>query len=406
MPQFAFTVTDTNGQRTSGTMVAEDQDAAMKILSERELVVTRLLPIMSLGEEVRGRLGLKGPRLGGEQLMVFTQQLAAMLDAGLTVKNSVDVMLKDTTDPEMRHVLLDVSSGLGSGGSLTELLVRHPRIFSDQYVAMVAAGESGGKLPTVLTRLASLIERTEELKRKVRGALYYPALVMVFAILLVAALFIFGIPRFREIYQGLGGELPWATQAFIAIGTFLAQTWIWLSAAAAVAGVAFARFVATPSGRRFRDRALLAMPIVGPLSQRLAISRFARTLSTLHSSGVPLVQSLELVAASMGNVVMASVVKDSMQTVLDGEPIVEPLRRSGLFTEMSVSMLAAGEHSGTLDRMLDKVADYYESQVEVTLRGLTSLLEPAVMIAVGAVVGAIIVAMILPIFRMATLLFT
>jgi len=402
LPQFAFTVTDTRGQRTSGTMVATDRDAAMKILSERDLVVTRLTPITSLSQRV---MGDGGPRLSGEQLMQLTQQLSAMLDAGMTVKGALDVMLKDTNDPDLRHTLLDLSTGLAAGSSLTELLARSPNIFNEQYVAMVAAGESGGKLPLILQRLAALIEHNEELRRRVRGAMVYPALVLTFSVVIVGGMFVFGVPRFQEIYSGLGGELPWATRVMIGAGSLLARTWPALLAGL-VALVAFVyRWVQTPGGRRAWDGFKLRVPLFGGLNRRVAIARFARTLATLQSSGVPIVNSLELVAASMGNVVLEQVVRDSMHDVLQGEPLAEPLRRSGMFTEMAVSMLAAGEHSGQLDVMLDKVGQYYELQVETTLRALTTLVEPIIMIGVGISVGAIIIAMILPIFQLATLLF-
>lgn len=223
MPQFAFTVTDPRGQRTSGTMLAEDRDAALKILSEQDLVVTRLTAITNITQQVRSRFGVRGPRVSGEQLMTFTQQLSAMLDAGMTVKQSVDVMLRDTRDQDLLEVMLEMSNGLAAGSSLTELLQRFPTVFNQQFVAMVAAGESGGKLAPVLSRLSVLIERNEEMKRKVKGAMYYPALVMSFALLMLFGLFAFGIPRFQEIYSGLGGELPMATQIMISFGVFLGK---------------------------------------------------------------------------------------------------------------------------------------------------------------------------------------
>lgn len=405
MPRFAFTVMTQSGQRTAGVLNAANYDAAMKTLADKELTVTRINPItLKARWRVLEWLGISRKGMRGEVLIAFTQQLAAMLEAGLPVKGAIDTMAEDTKDHDTHELLMDLSAGLGEGCSVTELMARHPSSFSPQYLAMVSAGESGGNLPMSLNKLAVLIESVDALKRKVKTAFYYPGFVVCFAFLVVIGIMTFGIPRFAVIYSDFGAQLPLPTRILIAIGAFLSYAWPYLLFCALALTAAFLRLSQTPRGRWIIDDTKLRLPVIGQLLRRLAISQFAATLSSMHHAGVPLVQSLELVGGTMGNVVMESAIAKALPDVLQGGSLSETLRRSGQFTAMALSMLTVGEQTGRMDVMLDKVATYYQSQVEITLRGLVGLVEPIIIVAVGLTVGSIILSLILPIFQLARLL--
>jgi type IV pilus assembly protein PilC len=403
--EFTFTVTDAQGQRSRGTVLAASREAAMQILANRNYVVTKLRPVRSANPDLLVALGLRKPTMGGDQLMAFTQQLAAMLEAGMTLKGAVDIIAADMPDVGSRAILGEISHQLAEGASLTEILRKYPRVFSEQYVAMVQAGESSGRLPTILQRLATLLENARSMRKKVQGALYYPVLILAFTALIMVGLFVFGVPRFQEIYRGLGGELPTCTRIFLAIGNFLERWWGLLALALVGLGWGAKRLAETPAGQLAIDHWKLRAPLFGPLFTRLAIARFGRTLGSLHASGVPMVLSLELVARSVGNKALEKALYTSLQQVVEGEPLADTLRRSRLFTEMAVSMVGVGEQSGSLEMMLEKVADYYETEAETQLKAMTGMLEPLIMIGVGVMVGVMVIVMILPIFRMATLLF-
>lgn len=405
MPLFAFTVTDTQGERSSGTVMAPDREGAERMLAERNLVVTRLSPVNRQGIGLLERMGLTGNRWRGEKIVAFTQQLAALTEAGLNPKAALDLVIKETRDSRVREILMEMSGGLAAGHSLTEILGAYPTIFSSQYVAMVAAGESSGKLPVTLDRLAAMIERSQALRSKLRSAFYYPALLLTVSAVVMGILFAFGIPRFKLIYEGFGGQLPTLTVMLMNVGTFLGNYWSLLLLLVAAVGFAALRYVSTSHGRRALDRAVLRTPVLGNLMQRLAIARFARTLGSLHSSGVSMILALELVAESVGNTMMADAVRVAQRNVVEGEPVIEALGKSGHFTDMALSMMTVGEQTGSLDVMLNKIADYYENQVDISLRALTGLLEPAILVGVGVTVGVVIFAMVLPVFRLVTLLF-
>lgn len=404
MGQFTYTVLTPDGKRTSGLLTAPDMDTATKVLSEKNLVVTKLNPARTSVNKFLRLLGFGIPRVKGEDLLIFTQELGAMLNAGIPLKSAMDVLVADVEKSDMRKIVVELSFGLSSGKMLSDVLKEYPETFDKMYVAMVASGETGGKLPSVLLRLASYIENAETLRKRVQGAFYYPGIVLTFACFIMAFIFAFGIPRLASIYSGLGAQLPLPTRIFISIGMFLSHAWPVLLPTLIVVALILLRLSRTPGGQLFVDNMKLNGVIIGPLFRRLAIARFARSLSSLYLSGVPILKALELTATSMGNAVMEAMVLHSLQKVREGESITAPLRRSKLFPQMATSMIAAGEESGALDTMLDRLADFYETQVNLSLYALTGVMEPLIMILVGIFIGTVIVVLALPFLQLGAVL--
>jgi type IV pilus assembly protein PilC len=393
MAQFAFTALDSEKRSHVGIFVASDRDSAMKNLSEKYEFVIEL-------KEIKARRGLFAGRISGEDLMLMTKQLSTLLRAGVNLIRAIEIIAADTENPNLQAVLVDVESGISEGKPLSEMLSRYPDTFSRLYVFMVKAGETGGSLAELLRKLAIYLENAEELRRKVVAALYYPAAVIVIAILVAIFIFIFGVSQFQQIYAGLGSELPAATKMLIGIKELMAKYWYLIAAAAIALSYGLKLALKTERGRNMFDTALLHLPVFGLLMQRLAIARFSRTLSALYAGGVPIVSALELVAGSMGNSMMEKVVLNALEKVKEGESITGPLRESGVFTKMSVSMMASGEESGTLDTMLNEIADFYESQVDVMLRALVGLLEPVIIVIAGVFVGFLIFALGMPLLNL------
>lgn len=397
MPHYRFTVVDSENREFTGVTQATDREAAMRYLAKTYPVVIRF-------DEVHKRKPLFEQRVTSEDVLAVTQQLAAMLRAGLTLKRALDVLMGDVENPALHRVLAAISTSISEGKPLSQAMAVYPEVFPGIYTHMVEAGETGGSLPEILAQLAEYMEQSEALKRRVKAAMYYPAFILTVALAISVFLFVFGVHQFRDIYAGFRVDLPLMTRAVLAAGD-LAWNWWWaflLLGVGAVTG--FLSFIRGERGAMWLDRTLLVVPVLGPILRRVAISRFARTLSSLYAGGVPLMHALELVSASMGNRVLQAVVAGAMRNVQEGESLSRPLRESGIFTPMSVSMIASGEESGTLEAMLREVADFYDSQVDAMLRGLVSLIEPAVILCVGVLVGSLIIALGLPLLNLAQLL--
>ncbi|MCL5037091.1 MAG: type II secretion system F family protein [Chloroflexi bacterium] len=401
MAQFLFTVRDHEGRRTSGTLEAADKNAAITILSDKGLIVTNLTHIVKRDAGLFSFLH-KNLTVKGEELLVFTQEMAAMLEAGIPLKKALDVMVEDTDSPILRQVLLELSSGVSSGTELSQLMKKYPGIFSKLYVSMVTAGEASGKLATILQRLAVYIENTENLRKKVIAAFYYPGMVLAFAFIVVFLLLVFAVPRFESIYEGLGAQLPLITRIFISLGDFLSHAWYIVVGIVLAAIYLFSRFLKSTPGQYFIDRLKLTTVIIGPIFRRLAIARFARSLSSLYSSGVPLLSAMELVSTGTGNRIIEDAILQAVDEVREGKSLADPLRKSRLFTPMAISMLAAGEESGTLDKMLSKIADFYEAQVDISTKALSGLIEPLIIIGLGIVIGSLILILGLPFIGVST----
>lgn len=407
MSQFQFIVTNAEGQRYSGTMVAADIETAMRSLVEKDLVVARIQPVAPRRAALRRLLDLIGwperSPLSTEGLIAFTQQLVAMIESGVTVKQSLDVMAEDAEDQAVRQLLVDMSAKVGAGLSVTAVLASYPNVFSRQYIATVGAGESGGDLVGALAVMAALLEKSETMRRKVASALYYPGFILFMAGVFLTLMMVLIVPRYAAFYDSMGGELPMATRLVMGFGGFVKSHLFLLAMIGVALAVLARRLCLSQRGRWMIDSVLLRLPMVGHLYRLLGIARFSRTLSSLLSCGVTLVEASDMVVETMGNVVMENAMRRVPAQLMEGRSIVDALRFTGIFTRMSLSMIAVGEQSGRLDHMLAKVADYYEERVDHAVRAMAGLVEPLVILFVGVVVAVMVVALVLPVFNLVTL---
>ena len=397
MPQFIYTVIDAQHHQTSGTVAAPDRESALRQVSKGQVTVVGL-------EELRERRPFFEPGITGDDLLVFTQQIATMLKSGLNLKLALDVLLQDMENPTLRRTVGALAADLAEGKQLSQAMAEHTAVFPRMYIHMVQAGEASGSLAEILAQLAVYVEQAEHLKRRVKAALYYPVFVLGAAFVISTFIFVFGVHQFQQIYAGFNAPLPLLTRIIIQLGDVVWNWWWAILLAMVATGALLLRWARTERGQFTLDRIFLAVPVLGPLLRRVAIARFARTLSNLYSSGVPLLTSLELVAGSMGNRVLENVVLGTAQNVKEGESITRPLRESGIFTPMSISMIATGEESGSLDVTLKEVADFYDSQIDMMLRGLISLVEPVVILCVGVFVAVLIIALGLPLLNLVEIL--
>jgi len=334
-------------------------------------------------------------------LVVFTRQFATMINAGLPIVRALLVLSEQTDNPKLRDVVVHVRKDVEAGLALSEALEKHPKVFSKLYVEMVRAGEIGGILDGVLLRIATQLEGDQELRRKVKSAMTYPVVVLVLAVLAASFMLIFIVPVFAKMFEDLGGTLPLPTRVAMGLSDVLTSIFGVLIYAALIGGVlGLLRWIKTENGRRIWGRASLRIPFkVGDVIRKVALARFARTLGTLSAAGVPILQAIEITAASSGNWVMESALLKSRDAIREGIPIHKPLEAEPVFPPMVTRMIAVGDETGDLDGMLAKIAEFYESEVDATVKALTSIIEPIMIVVVGGIVGGIIVAMYLPMFK-------
>ena len=400
MPSFAYVVKDKAGKTHSGTLEVPSRNALIEQLWKQEFVV------LSIEERAAGKgsmIKIGEPRVKSEQLVIFSRQLATMVDSGIPIAPSLDVLGDQMEDKNFRQILKKIRDDIEAGSSLSEALGRHPKAFSDFFVNMVRAGESSGRLDEILDRVANYLEKVTALQRKVQASLFYPAFVSLLALAITSFLLIVIVPKFKEIFTALGGQLPLPTQLLLGLSEFMGH-YVAVEAFALIALVIGLRsYINTPGGRLWFDRVTLKMPIIGKLMQKVFIARFSRTLATLVKSGVPILSSMEIVAKTSGNKVVERAVMSARSSIKEGENIADPLAYSKVFPTMVTRMIAVGEKTGELEKMLTKIADFYENEVDAAVTALTSLIEPMVIAVLGVVIGGIVVALFLPIFKISTL---
>jgi type IV pilus assembly protein PilC len=332
--------------------------------------------------------------------VIFTRQFSTMINAGLPLVQALDILAKQTENKVLAASTRDIVFDVESGHTVADALAKHPKAFSDLYVNMVAAGEAGGILDTILMRLAVFMEKNDALIRKVKGAMIYPGVIMSVAVIAIAVLLIFVIPVFQSMFEGVGMALPLPTRVVIGASDFLRGYWWAVMGGMGIGVWLFRRYYATSSGKLVVDRAMLRFPVLGDVLRKSAVSRFTRTLGTLISSGVSILDGLEITAKTAGNRVIQDAIMQSRTSIAGGDTIAAPLQKSAVFPPMVISMIAVGEQTGGLDEMLSKIADFYDEEVDAAVGGLLSLLEPIMIVFLGVIVGGMVVAMYLPIFDM------
>ena len=384
-----------------GEMEAANEGSVRSQLRRQQILATKIQPKPK--DLFRGLSFLKvRKRVREKEIVVFTRQFATMIDAGLPLVQCLEILSGQQDNPFFKEVLLRVKGDVEAGSTFADALRKHPKVFNDLFSNLVAAGEAGGILDTILNRLATYIEKSMNLKKKVKGAMVYPSVVMGVALLVVSALLLFVIPIFQKMFADMGGTLPGFTQLVINISDTLRAFW-WAIALFLVGSfLGFRSFYRSEKGREKVDDYLLKVPVIGSLIRKVAIAKFTRTLSTMLSSGVPILEGLDIVARTAGNKTIEKAVMKTRASIGEGKTIAEPLGTSGIFPPMVVQMISVGESTGALDSMLSKIADFYDDEVDSAVAALTSLLEPILMVFLGGTIGALVIAMYLPIFRMAS----
>jgi type IV pilus assembly protein PilC len=392
MPTFAYTARTLSGDLKSATMDAKSREDVVAQLRRQKLIVVKV-------DEDRGRKR-GGGKIKTRDIVIFTRQFATMINAGLPLVQALDILSKQSENKTLKEVTRQVVYDVESGHTVADALGKHPKAFSELYVNMVAAGEAGGILDTILSRLAVFMEKTDALVRKVKGAMIYPGVIVSVAVIAIVVLLVFVIPTFEQMFASVNLALPLPTRVVIGLSRFLQGYWWAVLGGALLFGFMFKRYYATPGGKLNIDRLMLKMPVLGDVLRKSAVSRFTRTLGTLISSGVSILDGLEITAKTAGNRVIHDAIMQSRSSIAGGDTIAAPLQKSEVFPPMVISMIAVGEQTGGLDEMLSKIADFYDEEVDAAVSALLSLLEPVMIVFLGVVVGGMVVAMYLPIFDM------
>jgi type IV pilus assembly protein PilC len=396
MPVYEYTAKNaTTGQILKGTLDVPTRDDLLGHLRKNRMV---LVSVREKAKEIK--IALPGAGISTRDIVIFTRQFATMINSGLPLVQSLNILAQQTENAKLKAVTRSVVFDVEAGNTLADAFAKHPQAFSTLYVNMVAAGEAGGILDTILLRLATFLEKNDALIRKVKSAMIYPSVILTVAAGAIAVLLIFVIPVFEEMFREAGVVLPLPTRVVIGLSQFLQTFWWAVLLGIGLAGFAFKKYHDTAGGRRRIDAGLLAMPVLGDVLRKSAVARFTRTLGTLISSGVSILDGLEITAKTAGNTVIQDAVMESRASIAGGDTIAAPLEKSGVFPPMVISMIAVGEQTGGLDEMLSKIADFYDDEVDVAVSGLLALLEPVMILFLGVIVGGMIVAMYLPIFSM------
>jgi len=395
MPNYVWKGRNRAGLVQEGVLAADSKDLALSSLRRQNIVVTG---IRERGKEIS--LTKVGRKVPPKTLAIFTRQFSVMIDAGLPLVQCIEILANQQEHKNFQRILLQVRQDVEAGSTLADAMRRHPKAFNNLYVNMIAAGEAGGILDTILQRLSVYIEKSVKLSQQVKAALIYPIAVIVIAAIVVAVILLKVIPTFAALFTSLGAELPFPTRVVIAASNFLARYFIFFIIGIAAGIFAFRRYYATYRGRRVVDGFVLKIPVLGPIMRKIAVARFCRTLATLTSSGVPILEALDITARTSGNAIVEDAIQGVRKSVEGGKTIVEPLRDSGVFPNMVVQMIGVGEQTGALDQMLNKIGDFYEDEVDAAVAGLVKLLEPVMIFILGTVIGGIVIAMYLPMFTL------
>jgi type IV pilus assembly protein PilC len=401
MANFAYTGRSANGNIFSATIEALDQRAAMDKLRMQKVIVSEIKPVEpNIISEILKAINPLKPKVGSKELVLFSRQFSTLVSAGVPIVQGLTILMEQAESPVFKNIITLLRQDIEQGISITDAMKKHPMAFSELYVSMIKAGEIGGILDVILERLSNYLESAEELKGKIKGAMVYPAVISIVAACVTLFLIIFIIPTFENIFSQFGAELPLPTRVLIGLSKLLRKFWYLVVLIPPALIFSFRQFKKSESNRMKIDFLLLKLPVLGILLKKVAITKFARTFGTLIKSGVPILQALDTVGKTSGNLIIEKAINSARESIREGERMADPLKKTGIFPPMVIQMIAVGEETGNLDTMLSKIADFYDSEVDNSVKGLTSMIEPLIMVFMGIVIGAIVLAMFLPMFEM------
>ncbi|MCI5125507.1 MAG: type II secretion system F family protein [Candidatus Electrothrix sp. AR5] len=398
MPVYVWKGKNTLGNTIKGEIEVGNEAAVLAQLKRLRIQNPK---IKEKPKDMFANVAFLQPKVTGKDIVVFTRQMSTMIDAGLPLVQSLQILSKQQENPTFKRALLEILNDVETGTTLADGMRKHPKVFDPLFANMIEAGEVGGILDTILSRLAEFKEKSMALQKKIKGAMTYPTICLFIAILILAVILIFVIPVFEEMFASMGSALPAPTQLVVDASEFAQSNALYMIAAAFFAGFIFKKIYATEKGKLKIDGMLLHAPVAGVLIRKVAVAKFTRTLSTMLESGVPILDALQVVAKTAGNKVIEQAVFHVADSIAEGRPIAEPLEESGVFPNMVVQMINVGESVGALDAMLQKIADFYDEEVDQAVENLTAMIEPFMMVFLGGTIGGLVIAMYLPIFTMA-----
>lgn len=401
MPVYIWKGKNQAGEKRKGEIEAPDQAAALAQI--KRLRMTDLV-IKEKPKDVFENIALFKPKVTGKDIVIFTRQLSTMIDAGLPLVQGLEILEKQQSNPTFKKVLGTIRSDVEAGSTLADSMRKHPKVFDNLFTNMIEAGETGGILDTILSRLAIFMEKAMALKKKIKGAMTYPTVCLAISILILAVILIFVVPVFKTMFEGFGHSLPLPTQIVVNLSNIVKNYFIYILILFFIISFVIKKIYNTEKGRLTIDRGMLKAPVFGMLFRKVAVAKFTRTLSTMLSSGVPILEALQVVAKTSGNKVIEGAVFRVADSIAEGRPIAEPLEESGVFPNMVVQMISVGESVGALDAMLEKIADFYDEEVDQAVENLTAMIEPFMMVFLGGLIGGIVVAMYLPIFKLSSVM--
>lgn len=398
MPIYQWVAVSKRGRKLKGELDAANEKIALGQLKKRNLSIKKfkLKP-----KDIFENISFMKQKVTKKDLVVFTRQFSTMIDAGLPLVQGLQILAEQCENKTFKAILKEINRDVEGGSTLAEAMKKHPEVFDNLFVNLVAAGEVGGILDTILRRLAAFIEKAEKLKAQIKGAMTYPLVVVAIAIIVITVILVFVIPVFEDMFKSFGKALPMPTQIVVNMSRFMKGNFYWCFGALFAVFYAFKKYRSTPGGRKTTDTLFLKLPVFGDLLKKTAVARFTRTLGTMLSSGVPILDALEIVAKTSGNVVIEEILYEVRGAIAEGQTIAEPLSENEVFPGMVIQMISVGEATGALDTMLEKIADFYDDEVDAAVSALTSMLEPLLMLFLGGSIGGLVIAMYLPIFQMA-----
>jgi type IV pilus assembly protein PilC len=401
MPVYVWKGKNSFGEKRKGELEAPDQAGALAQLKRLRIVdpVVKLKP-----KDLLGSIPFFIPKVTGKDIVIFTRQLSTMINAGLPLVQGLEILEKQQENPTFKKTLNEIRSDVEAGSTLADSMRKKPKVFDNLFTNMIEAGETGGILDTILTRLAAFMEKSMALKKKIKGAMTYPTICLAISLLILVVILVFVVPVFKSMFEGFGHSLPLPTQIVVNLSNFFKNNFLYLFIGLFIIVMAVKKTYQTEKGRLFYDRTMLKAPVFGILLRKVAVAKFTRTLSTMLSAGVPILEALQVVAKTSGNKIIEKAVFRVGDSIAEGRPIAEPLEESGVFPNMVVQMINVGESVGALDAMLEKIADFYDEEVDQAVENLTAMIEPFMMVFLGGMIGGIVVAMYLPIFKLSSVM--